>query len=134
MIFKEYDDTDKAIKVLLMSAIDETYICVLQDRYVGYANVTTLEMLTHLYTKYARITPNKFQENNKKMKAPWKPNQLFETLVDQVTDGIEYMYAGNNEYSPGFLNDFPQCCVQHRNCCGRFQEVEEASRNGKNMG
>ena len=42
MILKEYDDTDKAIKVFLMSAIDETYIRALRDRYVGYSNVTTL--------------------------------------------------------------------------------------------
>ena len=70
VIFKEYDYTDKAVKALLMSAIDKTYNCALQDRYFGYANVTTLETLMHLYTNYARITPNNYQENDNKKKSP----------------------------------------------------------------
>ena len=99
MLIKEYNDTDMAIKLLLMSEFRETYIRALQDRYVGYENVTTLEILTHLYTNYAKITLNNLQENVDEMKAPWDPNQPFETLVDQVYDGMDYKSARNNPYS-----------------------------------
>ena len=71
MIFKEYDDKEKAIKVMLMYAIDKTCICALLDRYVGYKNVTTLEMLTHLYTNCFIITPNNFQKKDKEIQAQW---------------------------------------------------------------
>ena len=100
MIFKEYDDMEKAIKVLLMYAINKTYIHELRDIYAGYENVTTLEMLTPLYTNYARIMPNYLQENDNKMKAPWDSNKSFRTLVDQVTDRMKYASAGKNIYSP----------------------------------
>ena len=56
-IFKEYDDMDKVIKALLMLAIDKIYIRALRNRYVGYVNVTTLEMLTDMYKNCARTTP-----------------------------------------------------------------------------
>ena len=55
---KEYYDTDKAIKALLMLVIDKTYNCALPNIYIGYGNVTTLDMLTHMYTNYAKIIPN----------------------------------------------------------------------------
>ena len=48
-IFKYYNNTDKAIKNLLLRAI--------RSRYVGYATITTRQMLIHLYTTYANITP-----------------------------------------------------------------------------
>ena len=53
-------------------------------------------MLMHIYTNYARIMSNDFEENDKKMKVRWEPNELFGALVDQVTDRTEYTSAGNN--------------------------------------
>ena len=44
---------------------------------------------------------------------------------------MEYMSVGNNAYPPSFFDDGLQRCVQYRSFCGRLQEVEEASRNGK---
>ena len=35
------------------------------------------------------------------MKAPWDPNQISDTIVDQVTDGMEYVSVGNNAYPSG---------------------------------
>ena len=54
-LYCEYDSTDKALKYLLIDTVDETYIRSLRDKYIGYANITTLQMLTHLYTAYAKI-------------------------------------------------------------------------------
>ena len=41
--------TDKALKYLFIVAIDETYIWYLRDKYTRDANITTKEMLAHLY-------------------------------------------------------------------------------------
>ena len=35
------------------------------------------------------------------MKVPWDQKHPFKTLVDQGTDGMEYVSAGNNAYSMG---------------------------------
>ena len=47
-LYTDYDMTDKALKSLLVAAVDKTYIQSLQDKYIGYANVTTKEMLAYL--------------------------------------------------------------------------------------
>ena len=146
MIFKENHDTDKARKVFIMYAIYETYIHALQDRYVGYVNVTTLYMLTHLYTNYMRITPNYLQENIKIMKAPWEPNQLCDTLVGRVTDRMEYVSAGGNMYSLGQFLMIAYNVVFNTKETGKIWEnfkthhttrhpkIQEMSRNARAMG
>jgi hypothetical protein len=99
-LYKEYDATDKALKSLLLSAVDETYVRSLRDRFIGYANVTTLQMLTHLYTAYAKISAGDLDDNDAKMKADWDPNQPIEVLIDQIDDAIDMAAAANNPYTP----------------------------------
>jgi hypothetical protein len=99
-LYKEYDATDKALKSLLLSAVDETYVRSLRDRFIGYATVTTLQMLTHLYTAYAKISAGDLDDNDAKMKADWDPNQPFEVLIDQIEDSIDMAAAANNPYTP----------------------------------
>jgi len=99
-LYKEYNDTDKALKSLLISAVDDSYIRALKDKYIGYANVIMLQMLTHLYANYAKITPTNLEENDKCMKADWESNQPFEVLIDQIDDGVDYATAGEKPYTP----------------------------------
>ena len=63
-LYNEYDATDKALKSLLLSAVDETYVRSLRNKYIGYANITTLEMITHLYSSYAKITESDLEAND----------------------------------------------------------------------
>jgi hypothetical protein len=55
-LFHQYDSCDRAFKQLLIGAIDNMFINTLCDRHVGYANVTTLNLLTHLCDTYGKIT------------------------------------------------------------------------------
>ena len=54
--FQTYQQTDQTLKTILIASIDEACIRSLRDKYIGYANVTTLQMLTHLYNSYDRIS------------------------------------------------------------------------------
>ena len=54
-LYKQYDTADKALKQILIGTVDEMFIRSLRHRYIGYANVTTLQILTHLYSTYAHI-------------------------------------------------------------------------------
>ena len=73
-LYCEYDSTDKALKSLLIYAVDETYIRYLRDKYIGYDNITTLQMLTLLYTVYAKITKGDIEENDKHIHADYDVN------------------------------------------------------------
>ena len=74
-VFKEYDNTDKALKKLLISAVDDVFLRAIRACYVGYANITTCQMLTHLYTTYANITPVELIENDARLKTAYDVNQ-----------------------------------------------------------
>ena len=44
--FQIYQQTDRALKTIQIAAVEKYYIYYLRDKYIGYANVTTLQMLT----------------------------------------------------------------------------------------
>merc|ERR1740124_146289 len=54
-LYKEYDATDKALKQLLIGAVDPMLFAVMRHRHIGFANVTIPQFLTHLYNTYAMI-------------------------------------------------------------------------------
>ena len=60
-------NTDKALKSQLIAAVDEPYIRAKRHKYVGYVNVSTKELLTHLYDSYAKITSADLRNNETRM-------------------------------------------------------------------
>ena len=97
--YLQYDQVDKALKSLLISAVDEACIRCLRHRHVGYAQVTTLQLITHLYDTYGRITPNALKENDQRLHQAYDPTMPFEILVDQVEDAVEFASAGKSLYT-----------------------------------
>jgi hypothetical protein len=98
--YREYTATDKALKTLLIGAVDETFLRSLRDKYIGYANVTTLQMLTHLYAAYAQISETDLQANDEQMKSDYDVNQPIEVLIDQIDDAVDLAAAASNPYTP----------------------------------
>jgi hypothetical protein len=98
--FREYIATDKALKQQLITAIQPMYLRALSHRITGFANVTTRQMLVHLYTNYGRLTPADVQANDHTMKAQYDPNQPIETLFDQIETAIDIADAASAPYSP----------------------------------
>jgi hypothetical protein len=99
-LFKEYDLADKALKQLLLGAVDDMFVRSLATKYIGYLNVTTKEILTHLYNQYARISAADLQDNDVAFKTAYDPNLPIETLFDQVENAVDFAAAGNTPYSP----------------------------------
>jgi regulator of replication initiation timing len=99
-IWKEYLATDKALKQMLLAAVNEMYYRSLRNRITGYANVSTLAILTHLYTTYGNINPTDLIENDSRMKKSYDPSQPIETLFDQYEDAIDFAAAANAAYTP----------------------------------
>jgi hypothetical protein len=52
-VYRTYHNVDQAIKKLIIESFDDAYLNVLSDEIVGYANCTSLQLLTHLLTYYA---------------------------------------------------------------------------------
>ena len=60
-IFKGYKGTKKALK---QQAVNAMYLRTLAHCITGFANVTTKQMLTHLYTSYGFLSLADLQANN----------------------------------------------------------------------
>jgi hypothetical protein len=62
-VYHTYHNTDQAIKKLIIKSFDNAYLNALSDETVGYANCTSLQLLTHLLTYYAMIAPTELTQN-----------------------------------------------------------------------
>ena len=70
----------------------------LQTTYLGYLNVTTLQIINHLYNQYTWISAADLQENNVALKNAEDPNLPIETLFEQVENSVNFDAARNNLY------------------------------------
>jgi hypothetical protein len=62
-VYRTYHNVDQAIKKLILEAFDDAYLNALSNELVGYANCTSLDLLTHLLTFYAMIAPTELTQN-----------------------------------------------------------------------
>jgi hypothetical protein len=47
-VYRTYHNVDQAIKKLIIEYFDDAYLIALSDEIMGYANCTSLQLLTHL--------------------------------------------------------------------------------------
>ena len=92
-VFKCNGATEAILKRLLIAAVQDTYIKSLKDENFGYANVTTLTLLTHLDTTYGTVTADDLNDNIKRLTAEWNTMQPLEDLWHQITEARRYAHA-----------------------------------------
>jgi hypothetical protein len=93
-VYHTYHNVDQAIKKLILKAFDDVYLNALSDEVVGYANCTSLDLLTHLLTYYAMIAPTELTQNYERHNTPYDPNQPIETLFQQIQGARAFVVAG----------------------------------------
>ena len=81
-VFNEYHSVDKACKKVLFTLVPEAYFWPFKKKYTGYANVTCLDILTHLWTAYGVLQAFEVQENDLRMKQPITAETLFEDFFE----------------------------------------------------
>jgi hypothetical protein len=104
-VYHTYHNVDQAIKKLIIESFDDTYLNALTDEIVGYANCTSLQLLTHLLTYYAMISPTELTQNYERLNTPYDPNQPIETLFQQIHDARSFAVAGGQPYGAAMINN-----------------------------
>jgi hypothetical protein len=102
-VYRTYNNVDQAIKKLLIEAFDDAYLNALSDKIVGYANCTSLHILTHLLTYYAMIAPTELTQNYERLNTPYDPNQPIETLFQQIPYARAFAVAGGQPYGAAMI-------------------------------
>jgi hypothetical protein len=85
-VYRTYNNVDQAIKKLIIESFDDAYLNALSEGIVGYANCTSLQLLTPLLIYYAIIAPTELTQNVERLNAPYDPNQPIETLFQQIQE------------------------------------------------
>jgi hypothetical protein len=102
-VYLTYRNVDQAIKKLILEAFDDAYLNALTNEVVGYANCTSLDLLTHLLTFYAMIAPTELTQNYEPLDTPYDPNQPIETLFQQIQDARAFAVAGGQPYGEAMI-------------------------------
>jgi hypothetical protein len=97
-VYRTYHNVDQAITKLILQAFDDAYLNALSNEVVGYANYTSLDLLTHLLTFYAMIAPTELTQNYERLNTLYDPNQPIETLFQQIQDARAFAVAGGQPY------------------------------------
>ena len=93
--YMKFQATVTALRNLILNAIDDKYIRALRHDIISYANVKPYELLAYIWNTYGKINDADHTLNDQRMKAPWSPLALIESLFDQLDKGQEFAAKGN---------------------------------------
>jgi hypothetical protein len=102
-VYRTCHNVDQAIKKLIIESFNDAYLNALSDEIVGYANCTTLQILTQLLTYYAMIAPTELTQNYERLNTPYDPNQPIETLFQQIQDALAFAVASCQPYGAAMI-------------------------------
>ena len=118
-LFKKYHAVYCACKKVISKLILEKFYKHLLSHIIGFPKVTSLEILTHLITKYAELEEEEdVQDIDWKMKEPISGKTLFEDFVEQIEWNQEAV-AVQNPYSPVQIVSMAYANIEK---CGLYQE------------
>jgi hypothetical protein len=131
-VYRTYHNVDKNIKKLIITSFDDAYLNVLSDKIVGYANCTSLQLLTHILTYYAMIAPTELSQNYERLNAPYHPNQPIETLLQKIQDARAFAVAGGHPYGAAMIVNVAYTLVSNTglfpNACRAWQSRAVAGK------
>jgi hypothetical protein len=102
-VYHNYHNVDQAIKKLIIKSFDDAYLNALSDEIMGYANCTSLQLLTQLLTYYAMIAPTELTQSYERLNTPYDPNQPIETLFQKIQDARAFAVAGGQPYGAAMI-------------------------------
>jgi hypothetical protein len=102
-VYRTYHNVDQAIKKLILEAFEDAYLNALSNELVGYANCTSLDLLTNLLMFYAMIAPTELTQNYERLNTPYDPNQPNETLFQHIQDARAFAVAGGQPYGAAII-------------------------------
>jgi hypothetical protein len=84
----------QALKKQILTVFEPMYLDILNDNMVGFANITTREILGHLFITYGNITAFDLENNVEQMRNAWDHQQPVESFFTQIQDCADFSEAG----------------------------------------
>jgi hypothetical protein len=117
---------------MMLEAFDDAYLNALSDEIVGYANCTSLDLLTHLLTFYAMIAPTELTQNYGRLNTPYDPNQPIQTLFQQIQDARAFAVTCRQYYGAEMIVNVAYTLVfntwLYPDACRAWQSIAIAAK------
>jgi hypothetical protein len=97
--FDTYSTVTETIRKQILEAIDPIFYNVLEDNIFGYADVTILELLTHITAEYGQLTRTDLEANRNLLKAAWNPDDEFANLWTRIKSVRQLAIDGGDPIS-----------------------------------
>jgi hypothetical protein len=94
---------DQAFKKSIINAFEDPYFNALSDEIVGYANCTSLQLLSHILTYYAMIAPTELTQNYERLNTPYDSNQPIKQLFQKIQDARAFAVAIGQPYGDAMI-------------------------------
>jgi hypothetical protein len=75
-----------ALKKQIISLFEPMYLDILSDNMVGYANISAIYIMAHLFETYGTITTVDLKINFEHMHRAWDPQQPDASLFKQIQE------------------------------------------------
>jgi hypothetical protein len=91
--YRTYTSVQQALKKQIISVFAPMYFDVLNDNMVGFAHISSRDMLEHLFSTYGNITAVDLEINFEHMRRAWDPQQPPKSLFNQIQYCSDYSEA-----------------------------------------
>jgi hypothetical protein len=92
--YRTCTSVQQALKKQIIGVFEPTYLEILNDNMVSYANISARDMLEHLFETYGNMIAVDLEINFEHMRRAWDPEQPVETLFKQIQDCSDHSEAG----------------------------------------
>jgi hypothetical protein len=131
--YRTCTSVQQALKKQIISVFEPIYLDILNDKMVGYANISAINMLDHLFETYGNITAVNLEINFEHMRRAWDPQQPVESIFKQIQDCAEYSEAGGRPHWAPATNQSWLCQnICNRSLHERMSSVERETCHRKN--
>ena len=96
---RDYNAMESRLKQQLLAAIENTYITALEDAEVGFAMVTSKQILQFTITEYGIITLDELAANIETLNEPWNSEKPIRMLWDRIKECQRIGTAGGEPIS-----------------------------------
>jgi hypothetical protein len=90
LAFRTCATVESLLKRQLLQAVPSTFLFKTMDIEVGYAQVSTLNLLDHLYLNYGSVTADELSTDMDNLSRQWDTDQQLEDLWAQITKCAAY--------------------------------------------
>jgi hypothetical protein len=107
---RTYNNVYQALKKMIIDAFEDQYLNALSETIFGYANCTSLQLLTHLLMYYAMIAPTELTQNYDCLNTPYDHNQPIKNIFHHIQDARDFAVTGDRWKTIWRCDDL-KCCL-----------------------